>query len=100
MGNELITFGCVHCRQLLDIEPEYAGEIVKCCICDELTYVPQRQTYREDDPSVNLSIGMQGAPEFKSEVSRSDAGKLAFTFLGGAVAIAAMIFGINVSKRG
>src|SRR6516162_4852095 len=105
MANDIITFACRSCHKLLDMPTKCGGTKASCPLCHSITPVPM-QTPQDlqlcedeefelcEDPSVHLEMGVPGGITLESEVSRSDAGKLAFTLLGGLIAIAAALVGI------
>jgi hypothetical protein len=102
VGNQLITFSCGACRTPLHVRTHELmayGGLAECPSCRTINQVQTPRHLTHNDPSVGMSIGMPGGPEFKSEVSRSDAGKMGFTILGAAIAVGAAILGIKLSNR-
>ena len=109
MDKELIKFACEACAAPLEIEAEKGGRLITCPDCAARILVPmprrrsgpaqQRRCQRPHNPTVPVKLGLPGGPGMEAQVSRQDAGKLAFTFLGAILAIVGVIFGIRMAKK-
>jgi hypothetical protein len=104
MSNNLVHFECKHCTSKLVTPSAKRGDMVQCPACNANIRVPRKKRRQppspsSQDPTVPVQMSIPGGPSFKGEVSRSDAGKMGFTFLGALLAIICFIFGIKASNR-
>jgi hypothetical protein len=103
--NELIDFDCEVCNTPLEIKRKEAGKQTTCPVCDGTIRVPVvpfskfPEVSAARDPNGSVRVGLPGGPGFQAEVSRSDAGKLAFTCLGGLLALFGVIFGFRMRGK-
>jgi hypothetical protein len=100
----LVSFECEKCRVPLEIEAEHVGKQRKCPECRSGIVIPCPSTHpasgtASSNPTVPVNMRLPGGAGFQANVSRSDAGKLAFTFLGALLAIVGIFFGIKWNRR-
>src|SRR5438270_88884 len=102
---ELIAFDCDVCKAPLEIKRKQQGKQCACPDCGSSILVPMVSISQSPDgslahsPTVGVQMGLPGGPGFKANVSGADSGKLAFTFLGGLLAIVGLFLGFRMGSR-
>lgn len=81
-----IAFDCPECREKLEISERAAGSTKTCPACSAPVKVPGRE-----EKSTTVRMGLRGVAAMEAKVSKKDAGRMAHTFLGGLIALAAVI---------
>ena len=106
----MIEFACPVCAEALEISSWSAGKQVRCLECHAPITVPQLSQPTRPGPApqpagdtVPVRMGLPKVGHLETQVSKKDASRMAFGFLGGIIAlmgvIVAAMFGINLPKK-
>lgn len=101
-----IRFQCPACNGRIDSDPDEAGQELECPDCSASLTIPGKPAVSAanvDEGAVPFKVSVPGVTGMQTSVSKSDAGKMATTFLGGMLValgvIIAMVFGVKPQAR-
>jgi len=95
----VIEFDCQVCKSPLEVNGKRKNRVCVCPDCGSTTKIIPITTLAETDPSVDVQLGLPGGACLKTNVSRSDSGKMAFTFLGALLALVGLFTGIQINRK-